>query len=118
MPRMEAAAAPLVRVAPAASVTALSRRRVIVIAVAAVVLGLVAEHVGDGWTGPAYIPILDLGTGWLMVGCGLAAAVARPGQPAGMRLVLAGYSWLAGTFMGGSDGSVVRLVGFMIVGYY
>ena len=95
-----------------------SRSRVIVIAVAVVVLGLVVEHVADSWTQPAYIPIADLAIGWLMVGCGLVATVARPGQVAGRRLVLAGFLWFVGTFMGGADGSVARAFGFAFGGYY
>ena len=86
--------------------------------VAAVALGLLVEHIADSWTQPAYIPIIDLGLGLLMVGCGLAAAVARPGQPAGRRLVLAGFLWYVGTFMGGADGSPERMLGFAFGGYH
>ena len=63
-----------------------SRSRTIAVVAAVVVLGLVVEHIADSWTQPAYIPIADLGVGWLMVACGLVAATVRPGQPAGWRL--------------------------------
>jgi signal transduction histidine kinase len=87
------------------------------IAIAGGLLGLVAEHVGESWLGPAWIPIADLAVGWLMIGCGLVATVARPRQPAGTRLVLAGFLWFVGTFMG-ADGGVARAIGFAFGGYH
>ena len=87
------------------------------IALAAVVLGLAAEHLAHSWDQPAWIPIADLAVGWLTVGCGLAAVVARPDQPAGRRLVLAGFLWFVGTFMG-SDSQLVRSLGFAFGGYH
>ena len=90
----------------AASVTIQSipvrRVRTGAIVVAAVIVGLLAEHAGRSWFQPAYVPILDRGIGWLMVGCGLAVASARPGQPAGNRLVLAGF--LTALRQAGMDG--------------
>ena len=65
------------------------RNPILAIALAGVVLGLVVEDIGMGWLQPAWIPIADIGIGWLMIGCGLLGAWARPGQPAGARLVLA-----------------------------
>ena len=53
--------------------TAPSGRTIAAVIVAAIALGLLVEHVADSWTQPAYIPIIDLGLGLLMVGCGLAA---------------------------------------------
>ena len=93
------------------------RFRVAAIVVAAVFIGLLAEHAGRSWLQPAYVPILDLGIGWLMVGCGLAAASARPGQPAGNRLVLAGFLWLIGVFEI-ADPPIVASIGFAAQGYY
>ncbi len=95
-----------------------TQSRTLVIVAAAIVLGLVVEHVADSWTQPAYIPIADLGVGWLMIGCGLVAVAVRPGQPAGWRLVLAGFLWFVGTFMGGRDGTVERWFGFGFGGYH
>jgi signal transduction histidine kinase len=87
------------------------------IALAAVTLGLVAEHLAHSWDQPAWIPIADLAVGWLTVGCGLIAAIARPDQPAGRRLFLAGFLWFVGTFMG-SDDQLLRGVGFAFGGYH
>jgi signal transduction histidine kinase len=86
------------------------------IALTAFALGLVAEHMAHSWEQPAWIPIADLAVGWLMVACGLIAAAARPDQPAGWRLVLAGFLWFVGTFMG-SDNETVRGLGFAFWGY-
>jgi signal transduction histidine kinase len=98
--------------------TTQTHRRTVAIVAAAIVLGLVVEHIADSWTQPAYIPIADLGIGWLMIGCGLVAVGVRPGQPAGWRLVLAGFLWFVGTFMGGMDGSIERWFGFGFGGYH
>lgn len=87
------------------------------IGLAAVALGLVAEHLAHSWDQPAWIPIADLAVGWLMVGCGLIAATARPDQPAGRRLVLAGFLWFVGTFMA-SDNELLRGIGFAFGGYH
>ncbi|MEA2673900.1 MAG: hypothetical protein QOI92_1092 [Chloroflexota bacterium] len=84
---------------------------------AAFVLGLTAEHVGNSWLGSAWIPIADLAVGWLMIGCGLLAASARPRQPAGNRLVLAGFLWFIGTFMGADD-ALSHTIGFAFGGYH
>lgn len=93
------------------------RRPVLLIASAGVVLGLAVEHIGLGWLQPAWIPIADIGVGWLMIGCGLMGAAARPGQPAGGRLVLAGFLWFVGTIMG-SESQLPRTIGFAFGGYY
>ena len=87
------------------------------IALTAVAMGLVAEHLAHSWEQPAWIPFADLAVGWLMVGCGLIAATARPDQPAGRRLVLAGFLWFVGTFMG-ADNETVRGLGFAFWGYH
>jgi hypothetical protein len=68
-----------------------------VAAVLAIVFGLLVEHLGHVWDQPVWIPILDLGVGWVLVGSGLVGAIARPSQPAGPRLVLAGFLWFIGT---------------------
>lgn len=80
-------------------------------------LGLVAEHLAHSWDQPAWIPIADLAVGWLLVGCGLLAVVARPAQPAGGRLVLAGFLWFVGTFMA-ADAPGARAIGFAFGGYH
>lgn len=87
------------------------------IAVVAVLIGLLAEHLGHGWDQPAYIPILDLGIGWVLVGSGLVGAVARSSQPAGRRLVLAGFLWFVGT-PAQADVYVVGDLAFAFQGYF
>ena len=90
---------------------------VAIVALAGIVVGLLAEHAAESWLQPAWIPIADLGVGWLMIGCGLLAAAARPAQPAGGRLVLAGFAWFVGTF-GGAEDPVVQALGFSFGGYH
>jgi signal transduction histidine kinase len=90
---------------------------VAIVALAGVVVGLLAEHAAESWLQPAWIPIADLGVGWLMIACGLLAAAARPTQPAGRRLVLAGFAWFVGTFAGAED-PIVQTLGFSFGGYH
>jgi signal transduction histidine kinase len=83
----------------------------------ALVVGLVSEHLGRGWDQDAWIPILDLAIGWSMVASGLVAAVARPRQIAGRRLVLAGFLWFVGTPQGG-DNIPLGGLAFAFQGYF
>jgi signal transduction histidine kinase len=83
----------------------------------AILVGVVTEHLGRGWEQPAWIPILDLAVGWSMVVAGLVAAVARPRQVAGRRLVIAGFLWFAGTPEGGDTAPFAGLA-FAFQGYY
>ncbi|HEY4190119.1 MAG TPA: sensor histidine kinase [Candidatus Limnocylindrales bacterium] len=94
------------------------RRRAIALGVAAVGFGLVSEHANDGWFQPAWIPILDLGIGWLMVACGLIAIDTRPRQPAGGRLVLAGFLWFVGDFLAAHQFPAVSSLGFAFQGWF
>ena len=73
----------------------MSRRVAVLIAIAAVGAALASEYIRQVWTQPLWIPLSDLGIGGLLVGCGLVASVARPHQPAGPRIVLAGFLWFA-----------------------
>ena len=52
-----------------------------------------------------------------MIGSGLVAAYARPSQPAGRRLVVAGFLWFVGSFMQMDD---FRLgsIAFVFQGYF
>ncbi len=84
---------------------------------AAIVVGMLGEHVADAWLQPTWIPVVDLAVGWLMVGCGLVAMDAQPSQPAGRRLVLAGFLWFVGTY-GGPDRGQVGAIGFAFNGYH
>ena len=102
----------------------MSRRAAVVIAVLAVVFGLVSEHVRQVWLQPIWVPLVDLAIGQLLVWCGLVAAVARPQQPAGRRLVLAGFLWIAAAprqWFAGQGGTDVFLqldiASFTLVGW-
>jgi signal transduction histidine kinase len=64
-----------------------------------------------------WIPILDIGIGWVLVGSGLIGAIARPSQPAGRRLVLAGFLWFVGT-PAQADVAVVGDLAFGFQGYF
>ena len=75
----------------------MSRALAVALAAIAVIFGLLVEHLAHSWDQPAWIPILDLGVGWVLVASGLVGAIARPSQPAGGRLVLAGLLWFVGT---------------------
>ena len=102
----------------------MSRGAAVVIAVLAIVLGLVSEHVRQVWLQPIWVPLVDLAIGQLLVGCGLVAAVARPQQPAGRRLVLAGFLWIAAaprqwfSGQGGTDDFLqLDIASFTLVGW-
>ena len=94
-----------------------TRTWTLVVIAAGLALGLIAEHLADSWLGGAWIPIADLGVGWLMIGCGLAAAIARPRQPAGRRLVAAGFLWFVGTLQGVAP-AILGAAGFAFGGYH
>ena len=74
----------------------MSVRRAIALGALAVVAGFVSESVRQVWIQPIWVPLIDLAIGQLLVWCGLVAAVLRPQQPAGRRLVLAGFLWIVG----------------------
>jgi hypothetical protein len=88
-----------------------------ILVVLAAALGLFAEHLGHSWEQPAWIPIADLAVGWAMVGSGVIASAMRPAQPAGRRLVLAGFLWFVGTFQP-MDIPQWGALGFALQGYY
>jgi len=94
-----------------------SARFGVLVVIGITVVGLLAEHVGGTWYDQPYIPILDLATGWLFVACGLLSVATRPGQPAGQRLILAGFLWFVGT-IGGPDPSLDESLGFAFGGYH
>lgn len=102
----------------------MSPRRALVIASLALLGGLVSEFVRQVWRQPVWIPAIDFAVGQTLVWCGLIAAVARPRQPAGLRLVLAGFLWIAGpprqwySGMGMTDDFFgVDAISFTIVGW-
>ncbi len=71
----------------------MSGRAAAIIAVMALAGGLASEHLLHSWEQPVWIPIFALAVGWITIGSGLVASVARPRQVAGKRLVLAGFLW-------------------------
>lgn len=72
----------------------MTRRTALLVGAAAVAAGFASEYVREVWIQPLWVPLVDLAVGQLLVWCGLVAAVARPQQPAGRRLVLAGFLWI------------------------
>jgi signal transduction histidine kinase len=72
-------------------------RRLGLVGLAGVALGLTAEWVGFGWGDPRYwIP--DLAVGWSLIGCGLVAWRRRPESRAGPLMAATGFSWFVGNF--------------------
>jgi signal transduction histidine kinase len=72
-------------------------RRLGLVGLAGVALGLTAEWVGFGWGDPRYwIP--DLAVGWSLIGCGLVAWRRRPESRSGPLMAATGFSWFLGNF--------------------
>jgi signal transduction histidine kinase len=72
-------------------------RRLGLVGLAGVALGLTAEWVGFGWGDPRHwIP--DLAVGWSLIGCGLVASRRRPESRTGPLLAATGFSWFVGNF--------------------
>jgi signal transduction histidine kinase len=67
------------------------------VGLAGVTLGLAAEWVGANRSEPAQW-ILDLATGWTLIGCGLVAVWKRPESRIGWLLVATGFTWFLGNF--------------------
>jgi signal transduction histidine kinase len=72
-------------------------RRLGLVGLAGVALGLTAEWVGVGWADPRHwIP--DLAVGWTLIGCGLIAWSRRPESRAGALLAATGFTWFVWNF--------------------
>jgi signal transduction histidine kinase len=72
-------------------------RRLGLVGLAGVALGLTAEWVGFGWGDPRrWIP--DLAVGWTLIGCGLVAARRRPESRTGLLMAATGFTWFVGNF--------------------
>jgi hypothetical protein len=72
-------------------------RRLALIWLAGVALGLTAEWVGFGWDDPRrWIP--DLAVGWSLIGCGLVAWEQRPESRTGPLMAATGFTWFLGNF--------------------
>ena len=80
-------------------------RRLALVGLAGVALGLTAEWVGFGWGDPRrWIP--DLAVGWTLIGCGLVAWERRPESRTGPLMAATGFTWFLGNF---SDVGVAAL---------
>jgi signal transduction histidine kinase len=72
-------------------------RRLGLVGLAGVMLGLTAERVGFGWGDPRHwIP--DLAVGWTFIGCGLVASRRRPESRTGLLMAATGFTWFVGNF--------------------
>jgi signal transduction histidine kinase len=72
-------------------------RRLGLVGLAGVALGLTAEWVGFGWDDPRHwIP--DLAVGWSLIGCGLVAWKRRPESRTGPLMAATGFTWFLGNF--------------------
>jgi signal transduction histidine kinase len=72
-------------------------RRLGLVGLAGVALGLTAEWVRFGWADPRHwIP--DLAVGWTLIGCGLVASTRRPESRIGPLLAATGFTWFVGNF--------------------
>ena len=72
-------------------------RRLALIWLAGVAIGLTAEWVGFGWGDPRrWIP--DLAVGWSLIGCGLVAWEQRPESRTGPLMAATGFTWFLGNF--------------------
>jgi signal transduction histidine kinase len=72
-------------------------RRLGLVGLAGVALGLTAEWVGFGWGDPRrWIP--DLAVGWSFIGCGLVAWRRRPESHTGPLMAATGFTWFLGNF--------------------
>ncbi len=81
---------------------------VVAAAAASIVVGIAAEWAAfDAADVRLWLP--DLLVGWVLVGCGVAAAVRRPASRTGALLVATGLTWFAGNFTGVQSEVVARL---------
>jgi signal transduction histidine kinase len=72
-------------------------RRLGLIGLAGVAVGLTAEWVGFGWGDPRHwIP--DLAGGWTFIACGLVAWARRSESRTGPLLAATGFTWFVGNF--------------------
>jgi signal transduction histidine kinase len=72
-------------------------RRLGLIGLAGVAVGLTAEWVGFGWGDPRHwIP--DLAVGWTFIACGLVAWARRSESRTGPLLAATGFTWFVGNF--------------------
>jgi signal transduction histidine kinase len=88
-------------------------RRLGLVGLIGVALGLIAEWVGFGWGDPRHwIP--DLAVGWTLIGCGLVASRQRPESRAGPLLAATGVTWFVGNFAHFGVAAVAWLAGHLV----
>jgi hypothetical protein len=72
-------------------------RRLGLVGLTGVALGLTAEWVRFGWSDPRHwIP--DLAVGWAFIGCGLIGWGRRPESRTGPLMAVTGFTWFVGNF--------------------
>jgi signal transduction histidine kinase len=74
-----------------------AKDKFVVLLLAAVALGLIAEDVAYGYADArTWLP--DLATGWTLASCGLLAWWKRPSSSSGRLVAASGFAWFAGNF--------------------
>jgi signal transduction histidine kinase len=88
-------------------------RRLGLVGLAGVALGLTAEWVRFGWGDPRHwIP--DLAVGWTFIGCGLVASRRRPESRTGPLMAATGFAWFVGNFASVGVAAVAWVAGHMV----
>src|SRR5215211_7629785 len=88
-------------------------RRLGLVGLAGVALGLTAEWVGFGWDDPRqWIP--DLTVGWTLIGCGLVASRRRPESRTGPLMAATGVTWFLGNFANVGVAAVAWLAAHLV----
>jgi signal transduction histidine kinase len=88
-------------------------RRLGLVGLAGVALGLTAEWVGFGWGDPRRW-VLDLAVGWILIGCGLVAWDRRPESRAGLLMAATGFTWFVGNFSDVGVAAVAWVAGHLV----
>lgn len=102
---------------PYASMSAMSRRGALALALGVTAFAAVTTLVGTVSGAPLEFLVLDLVTGFSFVAAGLAAAWLRPGTPTGPMLLVSGALWYVGSYAP-SGQPIVTHLGFAFERYY
>jgi signal transduction histidine kinase len=91
-------------------------RRLGLVGLAGVALGLTAEWVRFGWGDPRHwIP--DLAVGWTFISCGLVASGRRPESRTGPLLAATGFTWFVWNFASVGVAAVAWVAGHLVYLY-
>jgi signal transduction histidine kinase len=91
-------------------------RRLGLVGLAGVALGLTAEWVRFGWGDPRHwIP--DLAVGWTFISCGLVASGRRPKSRTGPLLAATGFTWFVWNFASVGVAAVAWVAGHLVYLY-